>query len=322
MLLATCLVLSSAVFPAYLSFLYPTQRFQFVGTGESAQIPCTSAEKTEDGGLSFSWYKRRESSLPVLIKHCIDGKTGDRFVCRSEAYSQNSVLEILNVQRSDSGIYFCVTRNYNVSNGLYLLIVGDSYTPSTRVMLLKPSKQGPSSQLGNQLACVVHGANNLVQVSWDVPGDLPPEAWTLLAKNNSGSLTFVSLLRFPVELHSSGGNITCKVRFNSSSTSVKKSAVFNASSSTDDHGNCQVYTVSFAVMGVLALLLIFLSFIWVRIGLSRPGNMRSYTPGKNNDNMPYDGICYAQLDFQAKTQDERKRRPAAQGKKSKILKDV
>lgn len=114
----------STVLPAHLLFLYPTQRFRFVGIGESAQIPCTSAEKIEDGGLSFSWYKRRESRFPVLVKRCNDGETGDRFVCRAKAYSQNSTLEILNVQRSDSGIYFCVTTNYNVSKGLCLLVVG------------------------------------------------------------------------------------------------------------------------------------------------------------------------------------------------------
>ncbi|XP_060125354.1 uncharacterized protein LOC118076264 [Zootoca vivipara] len=268
MLLATYLVLSSTVFPAYLSFPYPTQRFLFVDFGQTAQIRCTSAEKIEDGGLSFSWYKRRESRLPVLIKRCSDRKTGDRFVCRTEADSQNSVLKISNVQR-----------HYNVSNGLYLLIVGDSYTPSTWVMLLKPSAQGPSSQLENQLACVVYGASNLVQISWDVPGDLPHEAWTLLAKNNSGSLTIVSLLRFPMELHSSGVNITCEVRFNSSRTSLKRIAMFNA---------------------------------WCHTEICEPPPSEAIQ----------DGICYAQLNFQAKTQDERKRRPAGQGKKSKIVKDL
>nr|XP_034954787.1 uncharacterized protein LOC118076264 [Zootoca vivipara] len=217
--------------------------------------------------------------------------------------------------------YVCATRHYNVSNGLYLLIVGDSYTPSTWVMLLKPSAQGPSSQLENQLACVVYGASNLVQISWDVPGDLPHEAWTLLAKNNSGSLTIVSLLRFPMELHSSGVNITCEVRFNSSRTSLKRIAMFNASSSTDSYGNCQVYAVSFAVMGVLASLFVFLSFLWVRIGLSSPGCHTEICEPPPSEAIQ-DGICYAQLNFQAKTQDERKRRPAGQGKKSKIVKDL
>ncbi|XP_077776780.1 uncharacterized protein LOC144325869 [Podarcis muralis] len=163
-------------------------------------------------------------------------------------------------------------------------------------MLLKPSKQGPSSQLENQLACVVHGACNLVQVSWDVPGGLPHEAWTLLGKNNSGSLTFVSLLRFPMELHSGGGNITCEVRFNSSSTSVKRTAMFNASSSTDDNGNCQVYRVSFAVVGVLASLLIFLSFIWIRIG---PG-CHTKISGPPPSEEIQDEISYGQLVFQAR----------------------
>ncbi|XP_032992141.1 uncharacterized protein LOC117039181 [Lacerta agilis] len=211
--------------------MHPTRRFLFMDIGRTAQISCTSVEDIEDRALSFSWYKRREHGMPILIKSCEDKKPGDRFACKVHSKRRNAVLEILNVQRSDSGFYFCAKGTpdgLHFSTATSSLIVGDSYTPSTRVMLLQPSNQDPTSRFKNQLVCVVHGVSNLVQVSWDVPGYHPPEGQALLGKTNSGSLTFISVLHLPMELQYTGENITCEVRFNSSSTSVKKTAVFNA----------------------------------------------------------------------------------------------
>ncbi|XP_032992140.1 uncharacterized protein LOC117039180 [Lacerta agilis] len=282
--------------------------------------------------------------MPVLIKSCADAKPRDRFACKVHSKHRNAVLEILNVQRSDSGLYFCAK---GTPDGLYFstatssLIVGafvihtwssllynlslfsssNSYTPSTWVMLLQPSNQDPASQTKNQLVCVVHGVSNLVQVSWDVPGGLQQEGQTFLAKNSSGSLTFVSVLHLPMELQYTGGNITCEVRFNSSSTGVKETAVFNAASLTEGDEKCLTHKVSLAIVAGLASLLIFLSFLWVRFGLSWLGFHTKISEPPSSGTTE-DGICYAQLDFQAKTQDERKRRPGVQGKKSKILKDL
>ncbi|XP_077776782.1 uncharacterized protein LOC144325870 [Podarcis muralis] len=222
---------SSTVFPAHLQILHPTQRFLFVDIGETAQISCTSVEDIEDRALSFIWYKRREHGMPILIKSCNDRKPGGRFACKVNPNRRNAILEILHVQSSDSGQYFCAqesSRGLHFSTATSSLIVGDSYTPSTRVMLLQPSNQDPDSRFKNQLVCVVHGVSNLVQMSWDVPGGLQQEDQTLLVKNSSGSLSFVSVLHLPMELQNTVGNITCEVKFNSSSTSVKKTAVFNA----------------------------------------------------------------------------------------------
>ncbi|XP_053225391.1 uncharacterized protein LOC128404102 isoform X2 [Podarcis raffonei] len=199
--------------------------------------------------------------MPILIKSCDVRKPGDRFACKVNPNRRNAILEILDVQRSDSGRYFCtqaISSGLHFSNATSSLIVGDSYTPSTRVMLLQPSNQDPAPRFKNQLVCVVLGVSNLVQVSWDVPGGLQQEGQTFLAKNSSGLLTFVSVLHLPMESQYIGRTITCEVMF-SSRTIVKKSSVFNAYAEIPQ---CLFrYTW---VLDTLALLLLPLNFLWIR----------------------------------------------------------
>ncbi|XP_044304996.1 uncharacterized protein LOC123032883 [Varanus komodoensis] len=221
MLLATCIVFASAVLRARL-LQCPTRQFQFVNIGDKAKICCNYAEKAELPGYFASWHKRKEDAVPLLVYSCPEIKTVSRYVCRGEG--QMLILEIKDAQVTDSGQYLCAMRD----RGIYLgssLIVGDSYTPSTRVTLLQPPAGEPPALLRRHspLACLVQGVSNLVQVSWHTPEGPQRGSRTLLVKNSSGSLTFLKLLHVPANAHLSGGSVACEVRFNASGSSVKKS---------------------------------------------------------------------------------------------------
>ncbi|XP_053134362.1 uncharacterized protein LOC128337418 isoform X4 [Hemicordylus capensis] len=303
--------------------LYQTQRFQFANTGDKAEILCTSTEDIEGFDYLFSWHKRRSDETPRLLASC-NKQISSRFRCNMKG--NNLILEIFNTQAADSGLYFCAdmrSDRWTFSNGTSL-VVGDSYTPNTWVMLLLPSAHSASQAIQTRrLACVVHGVSNLVQVSWNVSGELQQGGQTLLAKNSSGSLTFISLFHIPPVSQKSGKLYTCEVRFNSSSRSVKKSATSPEDSSTipDDADKCLTYRVLVAVGGVLASLFLLLNFLWIRLCPSRLALQGSQA--KNSEEPPsseisqQEDICYTHLDFASTSQDGNKRRQASQGKNLK-----
>ncbi|CAI5798282.1 immunoglobulin kappa light chain-like [Podarcis lilfordi] len=238
-------------------------------TGSPAQLECFSTESVEDKGLSFSWYKRREDGTPLFIKKCSEKEDGGRFAC--EAKGQNLVLAITKAQKEDTGLYMCAKRNPTLtfSNGSSL-VVGDSYTQSTWVKLLQSAPREASRILqSNKMACVVHGASSFVQVSWDVPGHLWPE--TLLMRSNRSSWTFVSVLHIPLDLNTSAANFTCEVRFNSSGAAVRMNAEFPAAPSAVLDNQCLSFSVSLSVLAVLTLLMLLLSFLWIRRSRFRLG---------------------------------------------------
>ncbi|XP_060117371.1 uncharacterized protein LOC132588914 isoform X2 [Heteronotia binoei] len=228
MLLARCFMLSSTVLQAQL-LLYQTEPFQFVDIGHTARIVCLSTE-TISSGIFFSWHKRRDNGISVLPEECGDGSNTNhlsstaKFVCRVE--QQRLILEISHAEREDSGLYLCAMKDlsFSFSNGSSL-IVGDSYTPSTWVMLLLPP---PHLTHTGRVACVVHGVSNLVQVSWEVPGELRQEGLMWMVRNSSGLLTYVSVLQIPRDPQWGGKNVTCEVQLNSSGLTVKEMAIFPA----------------------------------------------------------------------------------------------
>lgn len=94
-------------------------------------------------------------------------------------------------------------------------------------MILQPSAQDQAIQSGSRLACVVHGVSNMIQLSWDASHVLQG-GQTLLMKNHSGSLTFVSILYIPKNFSISGEEFICKAKFNSSGMSMNLSTTLYA----------------------------------------------------------------------------------------------
>ncbi|XP_075764240.1 immunoglobulin kappa light chain-like [Pelodiscus sinensis] len=225
MLFAKYLIFSSLVLGARLS-LYQTQRFLFVEISATAKIPCSSEEKLEGGGISVYWYRRRADEGLTCIKKCLNDQNVSKFACKAETHSL--ALEIYNVQPDDSGDYYCAVKSSShlIFNNGSTLIVGDSYTTSSWVLLLVPSPLGLNSPGMADLACIVHGVSNPVQISWNISGNQQERGLVRSLKAKDGSLMLISHISILMDTWTSAKILTCEVKFNSSGKSVKKSATF------------------------------------------------------------------------------------------------
>ncbi|KAG8132830.1 hypothetical protein E2320_010654, partial [Naja naja] len=201
---------------------------------------------------SMCWYKREETKLMLLTNNCRSKDSNSKFNCKTEA--QVLTLEIFNTKVEDTGLYLCGGKSQN------------SYTSSSWMMILQPSAQD-AIQSGSRLACVVHGVSNWIQISWDASHVLQ-DGQTLLMKNHSGSLTFVSILYIPENPFISGEEFICKAKFNSSGMSMNLSTTLYAETRTCHTNDCQHYTIPLSVIGALAFLLIVI-WLWIRCCPSR-----------------------------------------------------
>ncbi|XP_067425638.1 immunoglobulin kappa light chain-like [Emydura macquarii macquarii] len=321
MLLTRYLLLSSMVLGACLS-VYQTPRFLFVEISATAKIHCSSTEKLEGGGFLVYWYRRRGSEVPICIKKCSNDQNVSKFACKSETHGLT--LEIYNVQQSESGDYYCAVKSssYLTFGNGSTLIVGDSYTSSSWVLLLSPSPHGLVSTGTADLACMVHGISNPVQITWNISGDRQEQGLMRSLKAKDGSLILISHISVPTDTWTSAKIFTCEVNFNSSGNSVKKSAKyiegdkpFVSASSTAFEGGCFQYVIPLAAGGGLVLLMASLSLVWIccpsTLGV-QPSSSAPPAPEENQD-----GILYSHLDFDSRHRGRSMMERPARGKSEK-----
>ncbi|XP_067425730.1 uncharacterized protein [Emydura macquarii macquarii] len=321
MLFTKYLLLSFTVIKVQ-SFLQEFQPFLFVNINDTAKIQCSYKEKLVVVDIAVQWYKRREGEAPFLFKRCSDNQQISKVACVSEGHTLT--LEIRNVQRSDSGVYYCTD-----SHSIFLtfskgstLIVGDSYTTSSQVLPLAPSPRSLLSNGTADLACLVYGVSNPVQISWSVSEALQEEGLMHSLKAKDGSSMFINHISIPMEIWTSGKNFTCEVKFNSSGKSVKKVAryieatcVSFLASSTAPARECTYHIVGLAAGAGLLLLLVSLSLVWALCPSILGFQPRISAPPASQEHP--DGILYAHLDFDSRNHNRRKMQRSARGKSVK-----
>ncbi|CAM4621911.1 unnamed protein product [Lepidochelys kempii] len=147
----------------------------------------------------------------------------------------------------------------------------DSYITSSWVLTLAPSPHGLLSPRMADLACVVHGVSNPVQISWSFSGDLQEQGLMHSLKAKDGSFVFINHISVPMDTWTSGKNFTCEVKFNSSGKRVRKIARYMEASSTVHPSGCMLQTVRYTVVVFLGVLMVSVSLAWSLCG-SNPGS--------------------------------------------------
>ncbi|XP_075764426.1 immunoglobulin kappa light chain-like [Pelodiscus sinensis] len=302
-------------------FLYQPQPIQFVEVGHSAEIHCSSPENLEGKGKVL-WYLRREGEPPTCIKHCLDDQNVSKFVCKHKPHS--TTLEISNIQKNESGVYYCTYRysSYLIFGNGSALIVGDSYTDSSGVLLLVPFPHGSQGTGTAHLACVVREVSGPVHVSWSISGERQEQGLTRWLKAKNGSLMLVNHISVPWDTWASGKIFTCDVKFNSSGRSVNVSAGYPAASClcfvpspTTPDKQCSYYLVPLAAGAGLLLLSVSLSLVWTLCPCTLGCQPRISAPPASRE--PQAGIVYAHLDFDSRNHGGCTLQQPARGKRAK-----
>ncbi|XP_069484122.1 uncharacterized protein [Ambystoma mexicanum] len=290
--------------------LHRTEQPLAVRIHETAKISCLLSEEFCDRKHAVRWFWRGTEEEVTCIHYCGAERPGGLKYNCSLGHC-GTTLEILDVQRSEAGVYFCVyptITGQRFSSGA-TLIVGDSYTERTSVLLvtLPPRLNVPGGIV--PLACVVRAVSGQVWVSWNISGT-PQQGLMSAIRGRGGTSTFISHIALPMET-CTRGEITCESQFNSSHRGVKRSLVYKAFPSGDVTG-CAAPVVA----GVLLLLLTLSLTLYRVYWRCDKGSQRGLSVAPAADTGSTQGdIVYTYLDFDTKNLKRKKKKGETGGSK-------
>ncbi|XP_077178689.1 immunoglobulin lambda-1 light chain-like isoform X1 [Paroedura picta] len=177
--------------------------------GTEVTIPCRFPSWMKPSTSSTPWYKEEQNrSLRKIYHSSVFSKPSGKYSSPSDAQRYGS-LTISNVQRNDSGVYYCVSPASKLVGGLQrtrLIVTG---TSGASFSILAPASL-PEDHLHHDvpLLCLVFDADPAWEsVSWDIDGEtsqvpkevdmidvngvfniwslrlVPPKTWTQRALN-------------------------------------------------------------------------------------------------------------------------------------------
>ncbi|XP_067878572.1 Ig heavy chain Mem5-like isoform X2 [Heterodontus francisci] len=195
---------------------------QTVPVGSRVQLNCHTEKVV--AGYVF-WYRqqhRRDMQLLYRVgKHYpADG----RFSGEVDDKSGNYALVNSNVQRNDSGMYYCASRNYQnmvqiFGNGSKLVVTDGP----PAVFLLTPPPAEISSMERVPLMCLVRGLSpHSLPILWNVSGQVTDGQTDSGTIDEDGTYSIRSHISVPTETWSSGVVCTCTVQINSTENLISE----------------------------------------------------------------------------------------------------
>ncbi|XP_020371237.2 uncharacterized protein LOC109915963 [Rhincodon typus] len=217
--LCTLFQLLSVTVPQTIVLQMPA--LQTVSIGNTVKLHCHTGWLAYD---AVFWYKQQLRERVQLVytvsKHF---PPVGRFSGEVNDYSTHYTLVIRNVQRNDSGLYYCASRNEYLNplvfgNGSLVLIIGPP-----NVILLSPLLDEMFSLETIPLMCLVSNViSDSFPIDWNI-STWDAEAWTdSVTMDSAMAHSLISHIRVPAEAWKHGAVCTCSVQINSTEILVSE----------------------------------------------------------------------------------------------------
>ncbi|XP_056408687.1 uncharacterized protein LOC130313979 [Hyla sarda] len=237
--------------------LHEPQNIVSMDVNGTAVITCVSNENSF--GPLFSWYHKKWGSIKdiVRVKSCINDNDTHKYACKHEKNA--TTLEIYNVQINDSGVYYCRYHNrLKFGNGTCLNVEDVSTSNSSIYIVSHVQPSHPDNSL--QMACVVLGAHNAVNLSWNISGTYH-KGHTISKEGSDGTWTVLNFISLPKDNWHHGVKGICEAWIKSSPISVH----WEISGQGEIHGcvacKCENFRIPVVTAGILLLLILSIHLI-------------------------------------------------------------
>ncbi|XP_067878574.1 Ig heavy chain Mem5-like [Heterodontus francisci] len=205
------------------SFLSQSPPIQTVLVGSRVQLNCYTTRLVASYVFWYRQQHRRDMQLLYTVgkNYPADG----RFSGEVDDNSGNYALVISNVQRNDSGMYYCASRNYQnmariFGNGSTLVVTEGR----PAVFLLIPPPAEISSMERVPLMCLVRGLSpHSLPILWNVSGVISEGQTDSGAIDEDGTYSVRSHISVSAETWSSGVVCICTVQINSTENHISES---------------------------------------------------------------------------------------------------
>ncbi|XP_048476286.1 uncharacterized protein LOC109936177 [Rhincodon typus] len=266
---------------------------QSVSIGSTVRMKCHT-DWYATGGVH--WYKQKvRGNLHFVYTVSTYSTPAGRFSGEVNDKSTVYTLVVHNVQRNDSGVYFCAGRKlfldpFIFGNGSQLLITGPP-----NVILLSPPRQEMFSMETLPLMCLVSNViSNNFPIDWNI-STWDAEGWTdSVAMDSTGVYSIRSHIRVPAEAWKYGAVCTCSVQI--SSTAIRNSESISYQKESQ-HIDCSLmlYGSTLPMISLVMMLIVVGGCIYGNCGLGNRNTEKESTDFQTRDSNQE--TSYAPLKF-------------------------
>ncbi|CAM5133209.1 unnamed protein product, partial [Natator depressus] len=229
-------------------------------SGDTAQLHC----KTLEDEVSVMWYKEQSGSFQWIYRSSEFASSDGKYSSEVNTAANTFSLIIHNVQRDDSGVYYCGLVSFmylqpNFGNGTRL-IVTDASKPRLSILVPSAPEDAELPPVIPLLCLLSDFTPPWRAVLWGMGEEVSEGQMDAGAMDRNGVFSVWSLMRIPSETWNQETICTCTAKESSTGRSIN--ATVSMETERQDAGDCRI--VFYAGLPCIFILLLIQLLILLR----------------------------------------------------------